>query len=163
MTILELITLAIRNRPMTNQIHEVFAYLRVKNAPAAIEFYQRLFGAEEKFRLSEPSGRIGHAELKIGPAVIMISEEYPEYGILGPESIGGASVGMHLHVENADELLDRAVKLGAKLTMPPQDQFYGERVGRIEDPFGHVWLIGHHIEDVAPEEMQRRFDAMFPA
>ncbi|MCA9094544.1 MAG: VOC family protein [Planctomycetaceae bacterium] len=148
---------------MPNQIHEVFAYLRVKNAPAAIEFYQRLFGAEEKFRLTEPSGRIGHAELKIGPAVIMISEEYPEYGILGPESIGGTSVGMHLHVDNADELLDRAVKLGAKLTMPPQDQFYGERVGRMEDPFGHVWLIGHHIEDVAPEEMQRRFDAMFPA
>lgn len=146
---------------MSQQIHEVFAYLRVRNAAKAIEYYKQAFGATEKFRLTEPTGRIGHAELQFGPTVIMLSDEYPEYGILGPESIGGTSAGIHLHVENADAVLDQAVKAGGKLTMPPQDQFYGERVGKIEDPFGHVWLIGHQIEDVSPEEMQKRYDAMF--
>lgn len=146
---------------MSNRIHEVFAYLRVRNAGAAMEFYKKAFGATEKLRLTEPSGRIGHAELQIGPAVVMVSEEFPEYGIYGPESIGGTSVGIHLHVDNADALIEQTVTAGAKLTMAPQDQFYGERSGKVDDPFGHSWLIGHHIEDVTPEEMQRRYDAMF--
>jgi PhnB protein len=138
-------------------IHEVFPYLRVRNAPAAISFYERAFGAKEKFRLTEPSGRVGHVELEFGSFTVMVSEEYPEYGILGPESIGGTSMSIHLHVDDCDALIAHAVELGATLVRPPTDQFYGERSGTVRDPFGHEWLIGHHLEDVTPEEMQRRY------
>lgn len=139
------------------QIHEVFIYLRVRNAPAAIEFYVRAFGAREKFRLTEPSGRIGHVELEFGPVIIMVSEEYPEYGILGPESVGGTSVSIHLHVDNCDAAISQALAAGATLVREAADQFYGERSGTVRDPFGHEWLIGHSLEDVDPEEMQRRY------
>lgn len=139
------------------QIHEVFIYLRVRNAPAAIEFYVRAFGAREKFRLTEPSGRIGHVELEFGPVIIMVSEEYPEYGILGPESVGGTSVSIHLHVDNCDAVISQALAAGATLVREAADQFYGERSGTVRDPFGHEWLIGHSLEDVDPEEMQRRY------
>lgn len=138
-------------------IHEVFPYLRVRNAPAAITFYERAFGAKEKFRLTEPSGRVGHVELEFGSFIVMVSEEYPEYGILGPESIGGTSTSIHLHVDDCDAVITHAVELGAKLVRPPSDQFYGERSGTVRDPFGHEWLIGHHLEDMTPEEMQRRY------
>src|SRR5262245_1689870 len=138
-------------------IHELFPYLRVKGADRAIDWYKRAFGVTEKFRLTEPSGRVGHCELLFGQATIMLSEEYPEHGLLGPQSIGGTSVTLHLHVDNADAMIDRAVAAGATLVRPPSDAFYGERGGTIRDPFGHDWLIGHIIEDVAPEEMQRRY------
>ena len=144
----------------TMKIHEVFPYLRVRNATAAIDFYKRTFGVREKFRLTEPSGRIGHVELEFGETIIMVSEEYPEYKILGPESIGGTSVSIHLHVDNCDKLIARAVEMGATLVRPPADHFYGERSGTVRDPFGHEWLIGHDIEDVTPEEMQRRMTDM---
>ncbi|ACY15114.1 VOC family protein [Haliangium ochraceum] len=142
-------------------IHEVFAYLRVDDTAGAIEFYQQAFGATEKFRLTEPSGRIGHAELSLGPATLMLSDEYPEYGILGPKSIGGTAASIHLHVDDCDAMIARAVELGGELLRAPQDAFYGERSGKVRDPFGHEWLIGHSIEDVTPEEMQRRYTAMF--
>ena len=138
-------------------IHELFPYLRVKGADRAIDWYKRAFGATEKFRLTEPSGRVGHCELLFGQATLMLSEEYPEHGLLGPQSVGGTSVTLHLHVDNADAMIDRAVAAGATLVRPPSDAFYGERGGTIRDPFGHDWLIGHNIEDVAPEEMQRRY------
>lgn len=141
-------------------IHELFPYLHVANAAAAIDFYVRAFGVREKFRLTEPSGRIGHAELEFGPMTLMLSEEYPEYGIRGPQAIGGTSVTIHLHVDDADALIERAVQAGATLETAPQDQFYGERSGCIRDPFGHRWNIGHAIEEVAPEEMQRRYTAL---
>lgn len=141
-------------------IHEVFAYLRVKNAGAAIEFYEKAFGVTEKFRLTEPSGRIGHAELDFGTTTVMVSEEYPEYGIVGPQSIGGTGVGIHLHVDDCDALIARAVEAGATVVRKPQDHFYGERSGTIRDPFGHEWLIGHELEKVTPAEMQRRYTAM---
>jgi uncharacterized glyoxalase superfamily protein PhnB len=141
-------------------IHEVFPYLRLRNAPTAIEFYKAAFGATEKFRLTEPSGRIGHAELVFGTATVMISDEYPEYGIVGPQSIGGTGSSIHLHVDDADAMIDRAVRAGATLVRAPKDQFYGERSGTVRDPFGHEWLVGHEIEKVSPEEMQRRYDAM---
>jgi PhnB protein len=144
----------------TTTYHELFPYLRVKGAAEAIDFYKRAFGVTEKFRLVEPSGRIGHCELAFGAAIVMLSEEYPELGFLGPQSIGGTSASIHLHVDNADALIDRAVSAGATLLRPPQDQFYGERSGTIRDPFGHEWLIGHHLEDMSPEEMQRRYDAV---
>lgn len=140
--------------------HEVFPYLRVKNAAAAIAFYQSAFGVTEKFRLTEPSGRIGHAELDFGVATVMVSEEYPEMNIVGPASIGGTSVSIHLHVDDADALIARAEKAGAKVIRQPQDHFYGERSGTVRDPFGHEWLIGHEIEKLTPEEMQRRYTEM---
>ena len=142
-------------------IHEVFAYLRVRDAAKAIDFYTRAFGARERFRLTEPNGRVGHAELEIGPAVLMLSDEYPEYDLKGPQSLGATTFSMHLHVDNADAAMQRAVDAGATQLRAPTDQFYGERGGTLRDPFGHEWLIGHSIEEVTPEEMQRRYDAMF--
>ena len=120
-----------------------------------------MFGVTEKFRLVEPSGRIGHCELAFGGAIVMLSEEFPEYGLLGPQAIGGTSVTIHLHVDNCDATLERAVAAGGTLVRPPSDAFYGERGGTLRDPFGHEWLIGHSIECVTPEEMQRRYTAMF--
>lgn len=142
-------------------IHELFPYLRVQRASEAIAFYQRVFGAKERFRLTEPSGRVGHAELDIGGAVLMLSDEYPELGFRGPESVGAVTSSIHLHVDDADALIQRAVEAGAELVRAPAAHFYGERSGTVRDPFGHEWMIGHSIEQVTPEEMQRRYDAMF--
>lgn len=145
----------------SNAIHEVFAYLRVNDGGRAIQFYVQAFGAVEKFRLTEPSGRIGHAELQLGPAVLMLSDAYPEYGLNAPTGDHDLGCSVHLHVDDADALAARAVAAGATMQMPPTDQFYGERSCRLRDPFGHTWLIGHEIEKVTPQEMQRRYDAMF--
>jgi PhnB protein len=139
------------------KIHELFPYLCVKDAGQAIEFYVRAFGAREKFRLAEPSGRIGHAELEFGSMTLMLSDEFPEYGIFGPRPGAAAPFSIHLHVENADAMIERAVAAGATLERPAQDEFYGERGGVVRCPFNHRWMIGHHIEDVSPEEMQRRY------
>jgi uncharacterized glyoxalase superfamily protein PhnB len=141
-------------------IHELFPYLRVKDAGRAIEFYKQAFGAVEKFRLTEPSGRIGHCELLFGSTTLMLSEEYPEYGFLGPQSIGATSISIHLHLDDADAAIARAVSAGATVIRPASDAFYGERSGTVRDPFGHEWMLGHNIEDVAPEEMQRRYDEL---
>jgi PhnB protein len=141
-------------------IHELFAYLCVADAGKAINFYQSAFGATEKLRLTEPSGHIGHAEMDFGGTTVMLSDEFPEYSIKGPLAYGGTPVTIHLHVDNADALIERAVKAGATLEMPPTDAFYGERGGVVRDPFGHRWNIGHSIEKVSPEEMQRRYTAM---
>lgn len=148
-------------QPAESKIHEVYPYLRLRHASDAIAFYKHAFGAEELFRLTEPSGRIGHAQLKIGPITLMLSDEFPEFGIGGPETIGGTSFSIHLHVDNADALIQRAVDAGATMIREPSDQFYGERSGTVRDPFGHEWIIGHEIEAVTPEEMQRRYSAMF--
>lgn len=142
-------------------IHEVFPYLRVDRAADAIAFYEKAFGAKEKFRLVEPSGRIGHAELEVGGIILMISEEFPELGIRGPRSIGGTSFSIHLHVDDADAWIRRAVEAGAEVVREPRDQFYGERSGLVRDPFGHEWLIGHSLEELSPEEMQRRYTELF--
>lgn len=143
------------------KIHEVFPYLRVKSAAEAIDFYSRAFGARELFRLTEPSGRIGHAELELGGVTLMLSDEYPEHDIKGPESLGGTTFSIHLHVDDADAAIRRAVEAGATVLREPSDAFYGERGGVVRDPFGHEWMLGHKIEDVTPEEMQRRYDALF--
>jgi PhnB protein len=142
-------------------IHEVFAYLRVSDANAAMRFYAAAFGAIEKFRLVEPSRRIGHAEMQLGPSVLMLSDPFPEFGLNAPRGNGDIGCSLHLHVDNADVVSAKAVAAGASILMPPTDQFYGERSCRILDPFGHTWLIGHEIEKVTPEEMQRRYSAMF--
>jgi uncharacterized glyoxalase superfamily protein PhnB len=141
-------------------VQELFAYLCVRNTSEAIEFYRRAFGATEKFRLTEPSGRIGHAELDFGGTTLMLCDEFPEYGIRAPQPGAPTSVTIHIHVDNADTVIQQAVDAGAKLEVPPCDAFYGERSGSVRDPFGHRWNIGHHIEDVSTEEMQRRYSAM---
>ena len=142
------------------EIHEVYPYLRVHNSAEAISFYEKAFGATELFRLTEPGGRIGHAEIKIGPTTVMLSDEYPESGIQGPRSLGGTTFVMHLHVDDADQVFERAVQAGATVVRPLQNAFYGERGGTVRDPFGHEWLIGSQIEAVTPEEMQRRYTAL---
>ena len=141
-------------------VREVFAYLCVDNAVEAIAFYENAFGATEKMRLVEPGGRIGHAELDFDGATVMLADEFPEIGVKSPPSIGGSPVTMHLHVDDADAVVDRAAKAGATVEMPPTDMFYGERTAILRDPFGHRWNIGHSIEDVSPDEMQRRYDEM---
>ncbi len=142
-------------------LHELFPYLCVHDTAAAIDFYGRVFGVSEKFRLTEPSGRIGHAELDFGSGrTLMLSDEFPEYGIRGARSIGATAVTLHLHVDDADAVIARALDAGATLHMAPQDQFYGERSGSFIDPFGHRWSIGHSIEEVTPQEMQRRYTAL---
>ncbi len=143
------------------EIHEVYPYLRVHSAAEAIDFYARAFGAQEQFRLTEPGGRIGHAEVKIGPTTVMLADEYPERGIHGPRSLGGTTFSIHLHVNDVDRAFAQAVGAGATIVRALQDQFYGERSGTLRDPFGHEWLLGGHIETVTPEEMQRRYTALF--
>lgn len=142
------------------KIHELYPYLRASDAEAAIAFYNEAFGATEKFRLVDPSGRIGHVELLFGPATIMLSDEFPEFGIraLDPDTAGVCLI--HLHVDDADAAVARAVAAGARIVRELQDAFYGERSGTVRDPFGYDWMLGHQIEEVAPEEMQRRYDAM---
>jgi PhnB protein len=141
-------------------IHDLFPYLHVQNAMEAIAFYVKVFGVREKFRLTEPSGRVGHAELDFNGLTLMLSDEFPEYGIKAANTIGATPVTIHLHVDNADEVIQKAVDAGATLEIPPQDQFYGERSGCIRDPFGHRWNIGHSIEEVSPAEMQQRYTEM---
>jgi PhnB protein len=144
-------------------IHEVFSYLCVRDTAAAIRFYEQAFGATERFRLTEPGGRIGHAELQLGPAVLMLCDEFPEYGIRAPAESDNRPHVIHLHLDNADATAQRAIAAGATMVRPPADEFYGERSCRIRDPFGHEWLLGHSIEEVTPEEMQRRYTALLTA
>lgn len=139
-------------------IHEMFPYLCVSDANVAIDFYVKALGAREKFRLTEPSERVGHAELDLDGMTLMLSDEFPELGIRAATTIGATPVTIHLHVDDADEVIRRAVSLGATLEREPSDLFYGERSGSFLDPFGHRWLIGHSIEDVTPDEMQRRYN-----
>ncbi|MEO3428290.1 VOC family protein [Pelagibius sp. CAU 1746] len=141
-------------------IHEVFIYLRAKSAEQAVAFYKEAFGATEKFRLTEPGGRIGHVELVLGGTTIMLSDEFPECGISAPSPQSPALVSIHLHVDDADAVMTQAVAAGAEVIRPAADHFYGERSGALRDPFGYDWLIGSSIEEVSPEEMQRRYTAM---
>jgi len=142
-----------------NPVPRATPYLCCKDAARAIEFYKKAFGATEAMRLSEPGGRIGHAEIRIGDAPIMLSDEYPEMDVRSPQSLGGSPVLIHLYVDDVDALASRAVAAGAKLLRPVADQFYGDRSGRLADPFGHVWTVSTHIEDVTPAEVERRFEA----
>jgi len=136
-------------------------YLIVKGASDAIAFYQRVFGAELLFRLDEPGGGVMHAELQVGPARFMLTEERAQHGTLSPRTLGGSGSGATLYVPDADAVVERAVKAGAQLQMPVQDQFWGDRCGNIVDPFGHLWFIATHIEDPAPQEIERRAKALF--
>ena len=122
----------------------------------AIEFYRQAFGAEEVYRFDAPGGRVGHADVKIGDSHIMLADEHPEMGARSPKTIGGSPVSLSLYVEDVDATVERAVEAGARLVRPVANQFYGDRTGGVEDPFGHVWYVATHVEDVSDEEMQKR-------
>jgi uncharacterized glyoxalase superfamily protein PhnB len=142
----------------------LYPYIRVRNVSDAIAFYTSVFGAREVFRLVEPSGRVGHAEVDFDGTILMLSDPFPEMGLLAPDTSPGAAratLSIHLHVADADAIIAKAVAEGATLLRAPQDQFYGERSGAVRCPFGHEWLIGHSLEEVTPEEMQRRYTALF--
>lgn len=134
--------------------------LAIRDAAGAIEFYKAAFGAVEVMRLTDPEGKVAHGEIKIGEALVMLAEESPQHNH-SPQSLGGTTVILHLYVDDADSFADRAIAAGAKVIFPINDQFYGDRSGRLEDPYGHQWIISQHIEDVTPEEMQRRFNEFF--
>jgi PhnB protein len=136
--------------------HSITPYLIVKGASDAIEFYKRVFGATEIMRMPKPDGKIAHAELSVGDSKIMLADEYPERGYRGPLSLGGTGVSLMLYIENVDEVFKRALAAGAKELQPVKDQFYGDRSGTLQDPFGHMWTVSTHVEDVTPEEMDRR-------
>lgn len=140
--------------------HAITPYLTVKDAPAAIQFYQRVFAAKEVGRISMPGGVIGHAELQIGDSRIMLAEEMPQWGNKSPATLGGSSVGIALYVADVDAVFQRALDAGATAIEPVKDQLWGARSGTLQDPFGHKWHILTHKEDVSFPEMQRRFDAM---
>ena len=146
-----------------NPVPRATPYLCCKDAARAIEFYKKAFGATEAMRLSEPGGRIGHAEIRIGDAPIMLSDEYPEMDVRSPQSLGGSPVLIHLYVDDVDALASRAVAAGAKLLRPVADQFYGDRSGTLTDPFGHRWMIATRKEDVSAAEMRKRYDALMKA
>jgi PhnB protein len=134
-------------------------YLMVQGAAEAIEFYKDVFDATERLRIPAED-RIGHAELEIGDSVIMLADECSERGALSPQSVGGTPVCLHLYVEDCDDVFARAIAAGAKQIRPVENQFYGDRSGMFSDPFGHKWNVATHVEDVAPEELQRRMAAM---
>jgi PhnB protein len=141
------------------EIRELFVYLCVDGADAAIAFYTKVFGARETLRLAEPGGRVGHAELRFGPATVMVCDEHPQHGIQAPPPTGSRGARVHLHVDDVDRLAERAAAEGAVILMDPTDQGHGERQCRLRDPFGQEWLLGHQLEDLSDEEIARRYDA----
>ncbi len=148
-------------RPIPEGYHTATPYLTIRNAAQALDFYKRAFGATEVMRMTSPDGRVGHAEIRIGDSAIMLSDEFPDMDARSPQMIGGSPVMIHLYVEDADALVKRAVDAGATLQRPVEDQFYGDRAGKLADPFGHVWWIATHVEDVPPQEIEKRAAAMF--
>ncbi len=138
--------------------HSVTPYLVVDGAAAALDYYKEAFGATELFRM-EHAGRIGHAEFKIGDSPIMVADEFPEMGHVGPKKLGGSPVGIMIYVEDVDAIYNRALAKGGVEVKPLQDQFYGDRSGTLKDPFGHLWTVATHKEDVSPEEMEKRMAA----
>lgn len=147
-------------KPVPEGFHSVTPYLFVRNASQAIEFYKKAFGATELMRFPGPGGKIGHAELRIGDSPVMLADEFPEMGARGPQSLGGAGINLLIYVPDVDSRFAQAVAAGAKVTRPIKDQFYGDRSGTLTDPFGHVWTIATHKEDIPMEEMHRRAKEM---
>lgn len=139
--------------------HSVTPYLIIKGASDAIEFYKKAFGATELFRMPAPGGKVGHAEIKIGDSPIMLADESPEMGYVGPATLGGTPVSIMIYVEDVDTVYNQAIAAGGKELKPLQDQFYGDRSGSLKDPFGHTWHVATHKEDVSPEEMDKRMAA----
>lgn len=148
-------------KPIPDGFQNVTPYLTVNDAVAALAFYKKVFGAIEVMRLNMPDGKVAHAEFKIGDSNFMISDEYPHDTSTSPATLGGSTVKLHLYVTNADATFSQAIAAGAKVTMPVENQFWGDRMGSLLDPFGHHWLIATHVEDVDPSEFQERMNAFF--
>ncbi len=146
-------------KPIPDGYHTETPYLIVDNAAAAIEFYKRVFGAKEIFRMGGPDRKIGHAEIQIGNSRIMLADESPDMGARGPKALGGSPVRLMLYVKDVDKVFNQALAEGAKETRPVKNQFYGDRSGNLDDPFGHKWIIATHIENVSPKEMKKRMEA----
>ena len=138
--------------------HTITPFMTVRDAARAIEFYKQAFGAKEKGVMKGPEGKIMHAELVIGDSIIMLADEFPEFGALSPQSTGGSGTGLHIYIEDVDSAFDRAVKAGATVEMPVADMFWGDRYGKLRDPFGHKWSIGTHKADLSVEEMKKGMD-----
>jgi PhnB protein len=143
-------------KPIPEGYHTATPYMHVRDAARAIEFYKKAFGAVERFRHADPQGKVGHAEIRIGNSIIMLADEFAPKDALGPLSRGGCTMTLMLYVENVDTLFQQAVSAGATVIQPLADQFYGDRSGGVKDPFGQVWYLATHVEDVSPEELQRR-------
>jgi len=142
--------------PIPDGYPRVTPYLIVDGAAAAIDFYKSVLGATERMRMAGPDGKLGHAELEIGDSVIMLADEHPEMNARGPKTVGGTPVFLHVYVEDADSVFERAVEAGAEPLQPVEDKFYGDRSGGFEDPFGHHWNVATHVEDIPPDEMSKR-------
>ncbi len=142
-------------KPIPDGYHTLTPFLTIRDAAKAIEFYKSAFGAQERGVMKAPDGKVMHAELKIGDSIIMMSDEFPDFGAVSPQSLGGSASGLHIYVENVDAAFDRAVKVGATVEMPVMDQFWGDRYGRLKDPFGHKWSIATHTKDLTADEMNQ--------
>jgi PhnB protein len=147
--------------PIPKGMHTVSPMFTFKNAGAALDFYKSAFGAKELYRLCEPSGKIGHAEMMIGNSLIMMGEEYPDMGLYAPERYEGVPIRMNIVVKDVDRAFKQAVSAGAEITRPVQNQFYGWRSGNLKDPFGYHWMISSQVENVSPKQMQKRWNKMF--
>ncbi len=143
-------------KPIPDGYPQISPYLIVDNANAAIEFYTTVFGAQERMRMPAPEGKIGHAELQLGDGVVMLADEFPGMGARSANTMGGSPVIVSVYVEDVDATFDRAVQAGATVVRALEDQFYGDRIGQFQDPFGHQWSVATHVEDVSPDEMERR-------
>lgn len=148
--------------PIPEGYHAITPYLSVKGAAKAMDFYRRAFGAAEVMRMAQPDGRVGHAEMRIGDSRFMLADEFPEMDFRSPASFGGSPVHLHLYVEDCDAVVKQAVAAGARVVRPVQDQFYGDRSGTVADPYGHVWHVATHKEDLTLEEIGRRAAALHP-
>jgi PhnB protein len=144
-------------KPVPEGYHTVIPYIVVDGGNAAIEFYKRAFGATERFRMAGPDGKVGHAEIEIGDSLVMLSDAFPERGLKAPsKGEGGTPFGIFLYIPDVDAVFKKAVDAGATVTMPLENQFWGDRYGKLRDPFGHSWHLATHVEDVSPEEMEKR-------
>jgi PhnB protein len=142
-------------KPIPDGYHTLTPFLTVRGAARAIEFYKQAFGAVDRGAMKGPDGKIMHAEMMIGDSIIMLSDEFPEFGSLSPQSTGGAGMGLHIYLDGVDAAFDRAVKAGAEVEMPVMDQFWGDRYGKLKDPFGHHWSIATHSKDLSLDEMKQ--------
>jgi PhnB protein len=143
-------------KPIPEGYPRVTPYLHVDGAAAAIEFYEKVLGAKERMRLPGPDDKLGHAELEIGNSVVMLADEYPDMGVLGPKSVGGTAMTLHVYVDDVDAVFQAALDAGASSRRELENRFYGDRVGEFEDPFGHRWSVATHVEDVPEDEMEKR-------